>query len=126
MTEYKIPEEPEGPLWDSFGTVWTKHLVYGRLWSGAGWRMFPWPELVSRFGPLTDTPPVGVGDRIALPDFAKLPKGSLGAPVGSKTVYSSTGSVDRVFVDSMFIQTEEYVKDSGVYVDVLRIGYGLD
>lgn len=78
MTMYKLPEEPAGPVWDKDGTKWF------RMDSGEGWTMGPfeyqWYELLDECGPLTDVPPVKVGDTITLEKFRDLPVGSVARP----------------------------------------------
>lgn len=57
MTEYKIPAEPDGPLWSKNGIKWEK--CGGQFWNSDGSTQVPWTwnELLQYHGPVTDYPP---------------------------------------------------------------------
>ena len=57
MTEYMIPTEPAGPVWDTGGTKWGK--CGGQFWDSDGSSQGPWVwhELLHYYGPVTDYPP---------------------------------------------------------------------
>lgn len=56
MVEYKLPDEPAGPLWDKAGSKWVR--VEENLWYGGIQDMYRvWDDVVHYAGPLTTTPP---------------------------------------------------------------------
>ena len=82
MTEYKLDAAPDGPVWDKRGDEWRKCLcVYSCVnWRKEkdGLRCSSWGDLLDRFGPLTDTPPIKEGDTgLTAEQVWDLPKGSV-------------------------------------------------
>lgn len=75
MTAYNLPKEPSGPVWDKEGNKWTRVKRY--WWSEEG--PIAWATLLGRYGPLSDHPPVKVGDTITVKALADLPEGSIAA-----------------------------------------------
>ena len=83
MAEYKLPAEPDGPLWDKNGNKFVRvpvvsfHDRYN--WTSApDAENYSWDELVYVFGPLTSTPPIKVGDTgLNAEQVWGLPKGSV-------------------------------------------------
>lgn len=124
MTTYSIPEGPEGPVgpvWDKHGSRWERG--YDDMWlrDGAEWTASLWFQLLHRDGPLTDIPPVKVGDEVALNEFSKMPEGSIaGAPREVFIKY-----MDRVFTDRQLGELDLWEFGDDV-VTVLRVGDGED
>ena len=59
MAEYKLPAEPDGPLWDKNGDKWVRNQP--DEWETTHTRM-RWDEALKYWGPFTDAPPIKVGD----------------------------------------------------------------
>ena len=83
MAEYKLPDEPAGPLWDKAGSKWVR--VKENLWYGGIQGVYRvWGEVVHYSGPLTTTPPtlpIKVGDTgLTAEQVWDLPKGSVIGP----------------------------------------------
>ena len=86
MTTYNLPKEPSGPVWDMRGKKWER--VDEHFWRAEGGSI-TWASLLEHYGPLTDTPPVKVGDTITLEEFSKLPRNSIaGTDVTAYVVHS--------------------------------------
>ena len=80
MVEYKLPDEPAGPLWDKAGFKWVRFQV--NMWYGSNQDMYlSWDDVVHYYGPLTTTPPtppIKVGDTgLTAEQVWGLPKGSV-------------------------------------------------
>ena len=80
MAEYKLPDEPAGPLWDKAGSKWVR--VEENMWYGGIQDMYwVWDDVVHYYGPLTTTPPtppIKVGDTgLTAEQVWGLPKGSV-------------------------------------------------
>lgn len=88
MTSFVLPKEPAGPVWDRDGKEWTT-TGDGR-WAGPHITV-SWARLLTILGPLTDTPPVEVGDRITLAQLATLPYGSIAANGGTAYIVRYSG-----------------------------------
>ena len=120
MTTYSIPEGPEGPVgpvWDKGGHKWER--LRGDLWiqDGATWTASKWFQVLHRNGPLTDIPPVKVGDKITLSYFSELPDWSIAGGFMSAFINCR----GYVFTD----RQEEEIDLSGFghsQVIVLRVG----
>lgn len=71
MITYALPAAPEGPVWDLDGSKWEKTTI--GTWYTEGDEDLGWSELLNDFGPVTDIPPVKVGDVLtaALPAIEK-------------------------------------------------------
>lgn len=122
MTTYSIPEGPEGPVgpvWDKDGRKWER--VYDDVWlrDGAMWTASKWFQVLHRDGPLTDTPPVKVGDRVTLTVFSKMPN------------WSVAGAPREVFINFngwVFTDRQDEEMDLSAFGDdvvtVLRVGDG--
>lgn len=98
MRTYSIPEGPEGPVgpvWDKDGHKWER--LRDDLWfqDGARWTVSKWFQVLHRNGPLTDTPPVKVGDKVTLTEFSKMPDWSIAG--GFMSVF--TNCRGHVFTD---------------------------
>lgn len=116
MTSFILPEEPAGPVWDRDGKEWTT-TGDGR-WAGPHITV-SWSRLLTILGPLTDTPPVTVGDRITLAQLATLPYGSIAAD--SRRAYAAR--YGGVFETGLFGDiTARY--DPDLELTLLRIGDG--
>ena len=120
MTTYSIPEGPEGPVgpvWDKDGRKWER--LRDDLWfqDRAKWTASKWFQVLHRNGPLTDIPPVKVGDKITLTEFSEMPEGSIaGAPREVFIKY-----LDRVFTDRQLGELDLWEFGNDV-VTVLRVG----
>ena len=119
MTTYNMPEEPAGPVWDKDGRRWER--LDNTLWlrDGGTWATSKWYRLLHLNGPVTDTPPVKVGDKITLTEFSKLPDYSIaGTP---RDVYIS-------FKENVYTDMREEEMDLWGFghsqVTVLRVGSG--
>ena len=83
MAEYKLPAEPDGPVWDKNGTKFYKVQALSFQdrpeWTSGPYNdVYSWRDLVYFSGPLTDTPPVKVGDTgLTAEQVWGLPKGSV-------------------------------------------------
>lgn len=80
MVEYKLPDEPDGPLWDKAGSKWVR--VKENMWYGGIQDMYRvWGDVVHYAGPLTTTPPtppIKEGDTgLTAEQVWNLPKGSV-------------------------------------------------
>ena len=77
MVEYKLPAEPDGPVWDTDGDKWEK-IEKGK-WGLVSFCIDrSWERLLLDLGPLTDTPPLPkVGDEIDGEEAGHLPDGSI-------------------------------------------------
>ncbi len=80
MVEYKLPDEPAGPLWDKAGSKWVRFQE--NMWYGGNQDMYlSWDNVVHYYGPLTTTPPtppIKVGDTgLTAEQVWGLPKGSV-------------------------------------------------
>ena len=80
MAEYKLPAEPDGPLWDKNGDKWVR--VKEDLWYGGIRDIYrTWGDVVHYAGPLTATPPtqpIKVGDTgLTAEQVWDLPKGTV-------------------------------------------------
>ena len=80
MAEYKLPDEPAGPLWDKAGFKWVRFQV--NMWYGSNQDMYlSWDDVVHYYGPLTTTPPtppIKVGDTgLTAEQVWGLPRGSV-------------------------------------------------
>ena len=80
MAEYKLPAEPDGPLWDEAGSKWMRSKE--NMWYGGNQDMYlSWGEVVHYAGPLTTTPPnppIKVGDTgLTAEQVWGLPEGSV-------------------------------------------------
>ena len=79
-TTYALPDEPEGPVWDIFGKLWTPTDVDGLWIHDATGVQCTWARVLEGYGPLTSTPPwkPEVGDIVETEDqYAALPEGSI-------------------------------------------------
>ena len=56
-TIYALPDEPEGPVWDSHGKRWTPTDVDGWWIRDVTGTQCSWARLLEGCGPLTSTPP---------------------------------------------------------------------
>ena len=75
MAEYKLPAEPDGPLWDKNGDKWVRNQP--DEWETTHTRM-RWDEALKYWGPFTDAPPIKVGDTgLTAEQVWGLPKGSV-------------------------------------------------
>ena len=75
MVEYKLPAEPDGPLWDKNGDKWVRNQP--DEWETTHTRM-RWDEALKYWGPFTDAPPIKVGDTgLTAEQVWGLPKGSV-------------------------------------------------
>ena len=74
MTTYNLPEEPAGPVWDKKGNKWER--VDEHFWRAEGGSI-TWASLLEHYGPLSDVPPVKVGDKVTLTEFSKMPNHSV-------------------------------------------------
>ena len=75
MVEYKLPAEPDGPLWDKNGDKWVRNQP--DEWETTHTRM-RWDEALKYWGPFTDAPPIKVGDTgLTAEQGWGLPKGSV-------------------------------------------------
>lgn len=83
MAEYKLPDEPEGPVWDKNGTEFHKVKAVSFTdrteWTFGPYKVvYSWRDLVYVFGPLTDTPPIKEGDTgLTAEQVWDLPKGTV-------------------------------------------------
>ena len=80
MVEYKLPDEPAGPLWDKAGSKWVRSGE--NMWYGGNQDMYlSWDDVVHYYGPLTTTqptPPIKVGDTgLTAEQVWGLPEGSV-------------------------------------------------
>ena len=79
MAEYKLPAEPDGPVWDKNGDKWVR--VKENLWYGGFHVYWGWGDVVHYYGPLTTpppTPPIKVGDTgLTAEQVWNLPKGTV-------------------------------------------------
>ena len=80
MAEYKLPDEPAGPLWDKNGSKWMRSKE--NMWYGGNQDMYlSWGDVVHYFGPLTTTPPtppIKEGDTgLTAKQVWDLPKGTV-------------------------------------------------
>ena len=80
MVEYKLPAEPDGPLWDKAGSKWVRSKE--NMWYGGNQDMYQvWDDVVHYYGPLTTTPPtppIKEGDTgLTAEQVWGLPKGSV-------------------------------------------------
>ena len=80
MAEYKLPAEPDGPVWDKAGSKWVR--VEENMWYGGIQDMYwVWDDVVHYYGPLTTTPPnppIKVGDTgLTAEQVWGLPEGSV-------------------------------------------------
>lgn len=79
-TTYALPDEPEGPVWDSHGKRWTLTDVDGWWLRDATGAQCTWARLLEGCGPLTSTPPwkpeVG-GVCETVEQYAAMPDGSI-------------------------------------------------
>ena len=79
MAEYKLPAEPDGPVWDKNGDKWVR--VKENLWYGGFHVYWGWGDVVHYYGPLTTTPPtppIKVGDTgLTAEQVWDLPKGTV-------------------------------------------------
>lgn len=120
MTTYSIPEGPRGPVgpvWDKDGHKWER--LRDDLWfqDGAKWTASKWFQVLHRNGPLTDIPPVKVGDKITLTEFLGMPDYSIaGAPL--EVFISYRGDV---FTDRQLWEVDLSGRGDDV-VTVLRVG----
>ena len=119
MSTYNLPEEPAGPVWDKDGRRWER--LDNTLWlrDGGTWATSKWYRLLHLNGPVTDTPPVKVGDKVTLTEFSKMPDWSIAG--GDMSVFINCRGY--VFTD----RQEEEVTLSWFglsQVTVLRVGIG--
>lgn len=56
-TTYALPDEPEGPVWDSHGKRWTPTDVDGWWIRDVTGVQCTWARVLEGYGPLTSTPP---------------------------------------------------------------------
>ena len=80
MVEYKLPAEPDGPLWDEAGSKWVR--VKENIWyGGIQYMRRSWGDVVRYAGPLTTTLPTPLikeGDTgLTAEQVWGLPKGSV-------------------------------------------------
>lgn len=115
MTTYELPKEPSGPVWDKEGNKWTRVKPYWRTETTSN----TWTTLLDYYGPLSDYPPVKVGDTITVKDLADLPEGSVAATSTSAYI-AGIGDV-RVTGRLLPIQ---YTEIATLNATVLRIGDG--
>ena len=126
MTTYELPEEPEGPLWDAAGEKWIRG-------ADGGWRTpnvvpdcsmaWQWRVLL-RFAPLTDTPPLKVGQEITGADAKYLPEWSIFAAPRDQPWQMYDGKLLCEGSDYGHLPEEfagEYADDT---FTVLRVGSG--
>ena len=117
MTTYNIPEEPAGPVWDKEGHRWSRLNDGSWLREGATWTFSAWYRLLQQFGPITDTPPVKVGDKVTLSEFSKMPDCSIAGAL--RDVYINYYGL--VFTDAQVCKVDLYeIGDDEV--TVLRVG----
>ena len=79
-TTYALPDEPEGPVWDSFGKRWTPTDVDGWWLRDVTGVQCTWARVLEGYGPLTSTPPwkPEVGEIVETEEqYAALPPGSV-------------------------------------------------
>ena len=94
MTIYKIDTEPENTsvVWDKNNDRWSKQKS---LWvcSYDNFKILLWQDLLSRFGPLTDNPPLPKeGEKIStLNELERLPNGSVIMSDNEHYVFLKTG-----------------------------------
>ena len=79
-TTYALPDEPEGPVWDSFGKRWTPTDVDGWWLHDVTGVPCTWARLLEGYGPLTTVPPWkpevgGIVETEA--QYAAMPLGSI-------------------------------------------------
>ena len=75
MAEYKLPAEPDGPLWDKNGDKWVRNQP--DEWETTHTRM-RWDEALKYWGPFTDAPPIKVGDTgLTAEQVWDLPEGTV-------------------------------------------------
>ena len=75
MAEYKLPAEPDGPLWDKNGDKWVRNQP--DEWETTHTRM-RWDEALKYWGPFTDAPPIKVGATgLTAEQVWDLPKGTV-------------------------------------------------
>ena len=116
MTTYELPPEPQGPVWDKEGNKWER--VNEHYWETDA-AAHTWTTLLRYYGPLSDVPPVKVGDTITVKDLAALPEGSVAATSTSAYI-AGIGDV-RVTGRLLPIQ---YTEIATLNATVLRIGDG--
>ena len=86
MTEYRMPDEPDGPVWDRYKDPWVKSYVHFGKWvpGTAPYAVVDegipatWDDLLCDLGPLTTTPPIKEGDTgLTAEQVWDLPKGTV-------------------------------------------------
>ena len=66
MNEYRLPEEPAGPVWDQHGSRWVRiPETYPVLWKTDDDACHPtWGRLLEEYGPLSENAPVKIGTTV--------------------------------------------------------------
>lgn len=79
MNEYRLPEEPAGPVWDQYGNKWVKVPETNPvLWKTDDPDYHhTWGVLLEEYGPLSENAPVKIGTTVPYNMWKDLPRGSV-------------------------------------------------
>ena len=79
MNEYRLPEEPAGPVWDQCGNKWVRFPESNPVfWKTDDDADRPtWGQLLEEYGPLSETAPVKIGHTVPYNMWKDLPRGSV-------------------------------------------------
>ena len=79
MNEYRLPEEPAGPVWDQYGNKWVKVPETNPVfWKTDDDAYHPtWGKLLEEYGPLSENAPVKIGTTVPHTIWEDLPRGSV-------------------------------------------------
>ena len=126
MTTYELPDQPDGPLWDRDGDKWVRpnggedafavEDSWLRQVKGKNSLCVIWVDLLDEYGPLTDTPPLKVGDTVTVEEAENLPPGSIVAQKGCYPVVRLRCGDWRGLTDGVQWNDSPYT--------ILRIGWG--
>ena len=122
-TTYALPDEPEGPVWDSFGKRWTPTDVDGWWLRDVTGVQCTWARVLEGYGPLTSTPPwkPEVGGTVETEEqYAAMPPGSI--------VESSSGHIYRRTHAGEWLMTGSSITQicadlAGTPRTILRVGW---
>ena len=123
-TTYALPDEPEGPVWDSLGKRWTPTDVDGWWIRDVTGGQCTWAYVLEVYGPLTSTPPwePEVGGTVETEEqYAAMPVGSIIA--SSSYAFQRTYAGEWLATGLRVAYSDEEL--AGISRTILRVGWSL-